>query len=160
MEINGCLIAAIFIFMILIIAFSCSTWTKKLTSSFLSSRTEGLDGVVTGRHGTHKGDHVSEDELYLDKYDHMAGGIDPEVQASQDEYVREQDMVVVSRGAAGPHATEVDHLSPPNVIHGLSGFRQFYHDAYTLPDARQMPSDDPGSFYSSNPTAHVLGNAF
>ncbi len=146
--------------MILVIAFSCNMWTKKSVSSFLSSRTEGLDGVVTGRHGTHQGDHVSEEEIYLDKYDHMMEGIDPEVQASQDDYIREQDMVVVSRGAAGPHATERDDLSPPNILHGLTGFRPFWHDTYTLPDARSMPSDDPGQFYSTNPTGYVVGAAY
>ena len=109
--------------------------------------------------GTNWGDSISGEELYLEKYDHMMEGIDPEMQASQDEYAREQDEVIVSRGAAGPYATETDHFSPPNTPHGLTGFRQFWHDTYALPDARQMPSDDPGQYYSSNPTGYVIGQA-
>lgn len=158
-KLGACAMGVIVLFIILLIVIFSDLLKLNANSGFLSSRTEGYGGAILGTHGTHKGDAVGEEELYLSKYDHMMEGIDPEIQASQDEYVKEQDMVVVSRGAAGPHATEVDHLRPPNVLHGLTGFRQFWHDTYTLPDARQMPSDDPGQFYSTNPTGYVIGAA-
>ncbi len=155
MKINPAIVAAV-IALILVLVFIFRDGTKATASSFLSSRHEGF--IPSGM-GTHYGDSISGEELYLDKYDHMMEGIDPEMQASQDEYTREQDEVIVSRGAAGPYATELDHFRPPNTPHGLTGFRQFWHDTYTLPDARQVPSDDPGQYYSSNPSGYLVGQA-
>ena len=152
MKADPCLIAAIVLFLIILMGVYGTDFHK-----VFSDKTEGYSypsGI-----GSHEGDSLGEAELYLSQYDTLLEGIDPEIQASQDEYVKEQDQVVASRGAAGAAATEVDHYKPPNPAHGLTGFRQFWHQTYALPDARQMPSDDPDQFYSSNPTGYVIGAA-
>ena len=114
-------------------------------------------GNLGGLYGTHAGDAVSEEEIYLTKYDSLAEGIDPEVQQSHNEYVVEQDIIIGSRGASGAGATEVSHYKPPNLPWGLTGFRNYYNDTYTEPDARQMPSDDPNQYFSHNPTGYCFG---
>ena len=159
MKVNPCYIGVLILVIVLLIM----VVTKSVQNSG-SGNNNGNNNVETfgsgyamGSHGSHTGDAWSEEELYLTQYDHMLEGIDPEIQSSQNEYVKEQDQYIVSRGAAGPHATETDHYTPPNKAWGLTGFRQFWHDTYTLPDARQMPSDDPDQYYSSNPTGYVIG---
>lgn len=157
MKVNPCIIGAIILVIVIILMYSdCINVNLKSNNN---NNNEGFanGGYVIGSHGSHTGDALSEEELYLSQYDHMLEGIDPEIQASQNEYVKEHDQYIVSRGAAGPHATEIDHFTPPNKPWGLTGFRQFWHSTYTLPDARQMPSDDPGQYYSSNPTGYVIG---
>ena len=125
-------------------------------NSFLSSSTskEGLDNGV---YGTYSGDSISEEELYLETRDALADGVDPEVQASHNDYVQEQDQIVSSRGASGAGATVTDHYKPPNTPIGLTGFRNFFNETYTGEDARVMPSDDPDQYYSYNPTAYCFG---
>jgi len=143
--------------------------TLNALNGFLSTRSgkEGLDadvesrplrsGNLGGLYGSHAGDAVSEEELYLQRHDNMSDGIDPEVQESHNEYVVEQDIIIGSRGASGAGATETSHYKPPNTPWGLTGFRNYYNDTYTEPNARQMPSDDPGQYYSHNPTGYCFG---